>query len=238
MSLIHLLSVQPRTITERLRTGRAVRCDPAKARIESFADYAWRQYAWVGEQMERHGIARPDGVELPMWAWAAREPGVDFDVDDVTTAHSSGDGAPTIETVEDVLALEVPEENVLLTSYDDWSAWPFISTDGLAMPGPDELAAMDADPTDVLLDRWFDRSDAMSFEERAATWWRCMRPASSLRKPVEMGIDSETGKPYHDWIQATVWEFRLEWLRRVWKSGENLAGTAAWLDWNIGNAPA
>ncbi|PJM73704.1 hypothetical protein CS006_00460 [Bifidobacterium primatium] len=74
MSLIHLLSVQPRIITEQLREGKVVHCDPAIAKIESFADYAWRQYAWVGEQMERRGITRPDGVELPMWAWVAREP--------------------------------------------------------------------------------------------------------------------------------------------------------------------
>ena len=54
-----------------------------------------------------------------------------------------------------------------------------------------------------------------------------------------MGTVTESGEyrpsadeEWFDWLQATMWTIEPVDVRRTWRRGESLRGTASWLQWN------
>ena len=161
-----------------------------------------------------------------------------------------------------VLGLELPASRMLLSSFDDWSAYPFVSggsTGGLSMPDRETMIRIDSDESGAEMDKWFAESEAMPLEVKEKTWERVLRTLDDLREPrrvdqyglvpegVEpvmlagdrMGTISATGEyrpsadeEWFDWLQATMWTIEPVDVRRMWRRGESLRGTASWLQWN------
>lgn len=203
--MVHLVTVQPHNITDRLLNGNPVSCDP---QLSSFKYYAWAKYDWIASEMDRVGIyhQEPNHARWPMWAWASPVKIDGANGNPLSTMIMDSDKR-TI-TINDLLLLEVPADRLLFSSFDDWSAWPFITYSGIAQP-PDKIAeAMTMDEN--LQYAWFDLSDCSTSAERKSTWWRCERSLSTVinscsTNPGDL-YDHHNGCPARPIIQACLWE--------------------------------
>lgn len=241
--LVRLVTVQPHNVVQRLQAGDAVTCDPLKS---SFRDYAWRKYNWIADEMERLGVhhstsARP---RWPMWAWASmfyspvyeamsidsmdEDDDEDFKKDLALAARQEADPRIVMEDgkaeANDLLYLEVPADRLLFTSFEDWSAWAFITYNGLAQP-PEKLAnAMDVD--EKLQDRWWDLSDSCSVAEKSRTWWRCDRSLADVIDACSMefkDLFDDEGSLKAPIVQSCLWELLPCDVKRI-DVGDNPLG--------------
>lgn len=201
---IHLVTVQPHNITDKLLNGSPVSCNP---QLSSFKYYAWAKYDWIASEMDRIGIHHhePNHARWPMWAWASPIKIDGANGDPLSTMIMNSDKR-TI-TMNDLLLLEVPADRLLFSSFDDWSAWPFITYSGIAQP-PDKIAeAMAMDEN--LQYAWFDLSDCSTSAERKSTWWRCERPLSTVIDSCSTNpgdLHNHNGWPSRPIMQACLWE--------------------------------
>lgn len=110
---MRLWSFQPAEVAEQLLAGESFHCDPALSELYSMDDALIREaYDWLAAEME-HSVARPDSVELPVWAWF-RNHGEERKPD---RRRYFFKGHPRSDPI---LELEVPDELVVLTDFDDW----------------------------------------------------------------------------------------------------------------------
>jgi hypothetical protein len=147
-------------------------------------------YLWMTQQMRRRVGPSPPGVELPLWTWqqwlgAAR---VRPDLRQVARWYPRGERHVRLE-------FEVPDDQVLLFSYDLWSA---------------VLVGCYIAPTQEETDRWEqwedwpkNPPDMPTIEE---SWDRCFDLDWLLRH--EYWHCGDTLKTLA--IQACVWEIRRE----------------------------
>lgn len=256
-AIVHLLTVQPECMLGRLEAGEAACCDEVESIEHGFGDCAHVCYDWIAKAMVDHGVARPEGCKArwPLWAWAYRRNGRGLTADEVWGGPDDG-----ISYV--VLGLELPASRILLSSFYDWSAFPFVSggsSSGLSMPDRETIIRVDSDPTGVEMDKWWAESADMPLEDKEKTWERTLRSLSDLRTPrrvdqyglvpegVEpvmpaadrMGTVTASGgyrpsadETWFDWLQATLWTIKPADVKKVWREGRSLRGTAAWLQWN------
>lgn len=254
---VRLLTVQPASMLRELETGETVSCVESESIEHGFGDIACVCYDWMAEAMVRHGVRRPDGctARWPLWAWAYRRNGRGLLASEVW--GGPGDGEDYV-----VLGLELPASRILLSSFYDWSAYPFGScgsTGGLSMPDRGTIMRIDSDESGAEMDKWFAESEAMPLRAKEKTWERVLRTLDDLREPrrvdqyglvpegVEpvmlagdrMGVVSASGEyrpsadeEWFDWLQATMWTVEPGDVRRTWRRGESLRGTASWLQWN------
>lgn len=252
--IVHLATVQPASMLRKLDAGESVYCDEEASKKTGFGDYATVCYDWIAGEMEAAGVCKPAGCDArwPLWAWAYRRNGRGMLADEVWGGPDDG-----IEYV--VLGLEVPAGRILLSSFYDWSSYPFLTDGGLLMPSREDVIRIDEDSTGVEVDEWLARSDAATMREKEDSWKRVLRTVDDLRTPrrVDMhgrvpdggqpvdygmeqrGVISADGeyKPsadetWFDWLQATLWSIKPTDVKRVWRRGESLRGTASWLQWN------
>lgn len=109
---MRLWTLQPSAIADRVESGERFVCDPALAECYNLDDQFRASYHWlIGEMTPT--IPQPDGVELPIWAWA-KNYGISQKPDRrrmLFNSYSKDDA---------ILELEVPDGLVLLSDYDDW----------------------------------------------------------------------------------------------------------------------
>lgn len=256
-SAVRLLTVQPESMLRELEAGETVSCVESESIGHGFGDIAYVCYDWMAKAMIEHGVRRPAGctARWPLWAWAYRRNGRGLLASEVW-------GGPGDDGDDVVLGLELPASRVLLSSFCDWCSYPFVSggsTGGLSMPDRETMIRIDSDESGVEVDRWLAESEAMPLEVKEKTWERVLRTMADLRDPrrvdqyglvpegVEpvmlssdrMGTVSATGEyrpsadeEWFDWLQATMWTIEPGDVRKVWRRGESLRGTASWLQWN------
>ena len=258
---VRLLTVQPASMLRELEAGETVSSVESESVEHGFGDIAYVCYDWMAEAMVEHGVRRPAGctARWPLWAWAYRRNGRGLLASEVWggPGDTAGGGEDDV-----VLGLELPASRVLLSSFCDWSAYPFVSggsVGGLSMPDRETMIRIDSDESGVEADRWLAESEAMPLEVKEKTWERVLRTMDDLREPRRidqyglvpegmepvmpsgdrMGTISATGKyrpsadeEWFDWLQATMWTIEPGDVRRVWRRGESLRGTASWLQWN------
>ena len=111
---MRLWSFQPKEIADELCSGARFICDPElSAHYGPYEEFR-RAYDWLMVEMEER-IPRPAGVELPVWAWARnhgeiRKP----DRRRMLFSHYAKSDV--------ILELDVPDELVVLSDFDDWHA--------------------------------------------------------------------------------------------------------------------
>lgn len=255
--MVHLLTVQPASMLRELEMGETVSCIESESVEHGFGDYAHVCYDWMAKAMLAHGVDRPDGCKSrwPLWAWAYRRNGRGMLADEVW-------GGPGDSDAEVVLSLEVPASRMLLSSFYDWSAFPFVSggsTGGLSMPDRETIKRIDGDESGVEMDKWWAESADMPLANKEKTWERTLRSLDDLKKPRRVdqygrvpdgeepvaltgdrmgSIDSrgiykpDADEMWFDWLQATLWTIEPGDVKKVWREGQPLNSTAAWLRWN------
>ena len=180
-----LWTFQPIEIWNLIRETGTYRCDPAKCSMPEFAD----AYQWLIRQMEQRIGPRPNGVEYPVWAWYMQN-GKQRKPDLRSERWGYGQGDEDYVCIE----LEIPDEQVLLSDFDDWHAvlnnW--ILTDSME----------ESDRLEVYLES-LPPNEQKAFREH--NWEQVLLPA-----PAEVA-PSDDGK----WVQATFWELRKDMVRDV-----------------------
>lgn len=108
-----LWSFQPNAVIEKLLAGEEHICEPALSWYYNDEDMGFKNaYDWLCVEMAK-SIPKPAAVKLPIWAWAT---------------HHGGQAKPDRRTLlfnrypkdESILELEVPDDEVLLSDWDDW----------------------------------------------------------------------------------------------------------------------
>lgn len=107
-----LWSFQPRDVGEALRRGERFICDPELSTHYASYEEFRRAYDWLIVEMGQK-ISRPEGVELPVWAWA-RNHGKIQRPDRRRMLFNRYAQSDVI------LELEVPDRLAILSDFDDW----------------------------------------------------------------------------------------------------------------------
>ena len=113
--LISLWTMQDQAVIDEINNKGFYVCDKNKSYYLSQMDddEMLIGYKWIGRQMDRKGIYHPDNVEFPVWAWYA---------------HDGKHKKPDLRSRSFkyckypfyCLKLEIPENEVLLSDFDDW----------------------------------------------------------------------------------------------------------------------
>lgn len=109
---MRLWSFQPEKVADELLSGHRFICDPRQSSYYDPYEEFRRAYDWIGAQVEER-VPRPDGVELPVWAWALNY-GLAQRPDRRRMLFRN------FARTDVILELEVPDELVILSDFDDW----------------------------------------------------------------------------------------------------------------------
>ena len=108
-----LWTIQPEQVyRDILKTGTYI-CDPARMSMPELAE----SYDWLAAQMAWRIGPPPEGIKYPVWAWYAQ----DFQrkkPDLRRERWANGADGEKLACIE----IEVPEEQVVLTDFDNWHA--------------------------------------------------------------------------------------------------------------------
>lgn len=109
---MRLWTLQPSAIADQVESGERFSCDPTIAECYNLDEQFRASYHWLVAEMSPL-IPRPEGVELPIWAWA-KNYGLNQKPDRrrLLFSNYSKDDA--------ILELEVPDGLVLLSDFDEW----------------------------------------------------------------------------------------------------------------------
>ncbi len=110
---MRLWSFQPVEVADELLAGKAFRCDPELAECYNLDDEFRNAYHWLMGEMDAR-MERPEGVELPVWAWQ-RSYGREAKPDLRRMAFNSAEHRESA-----LLELEVPDALVLLSGFVSW----------------------------------------------------------------------------------------------------------------------
>ena len=122
---MYLWSIQEEAVWQEIQETGIYRCDPYKSDLLQPMDKALigkklepqfeAAYEWLAEQMEKRVGPRPEDVRFPVWAWYM------FDgkrKSDLRKERWMGKGGEHMLCLE----LEVPDDQVLLSDYEEWHA--------------------------------------------------------------------------------------------------------------------
>lgn len=175
---MRLWTFQPPLAATLLRDGATWRCRPEMSSFWELDDFR-RSYLWLVEEMEKR-IPKPRTVRLPIWAWYINHGKNQKPDRRRKSFNREGDNV--------LLQLEIPKEEVLLSSFDSWHAVlnnvPLIS---------EEEWEKDFEKASL-------KSDAMGESEKLQTWKTIFSPA-----------------PEEDFVQACFWEIRPEYLMKIYQ---------------------
>jgi hypothetical protein len=174
-----LKTYQPIEVYEMLMRDGVFICDPNNENCFTYGDVTGKldhAYGWLIERM-KETIPRPDGVTSPIWAWYKHLPFEETDW--------SGKNQKMAKII-----LQIPDDEVLLTDYDDWhnvlNGAPIVyQTDG-----------MSDEEWEMRFDKYF--RDQLLTE---ATWESVL-------------LDIESAKLRSN-VQATFWMLKKEYIRAV-----------------------
>ncbi|MBR1409190.1 MAG: DUF3841 domain-containing protein [Clostridia bacterium] len=129
-----LWTFQPLHVWEMICTEGVYRCDPEKSSMPE-PEFA-KKYNWLICQMKKCIGAPPQGIQYPVWAWyklnnKRRKPDLRIE------RWCYGTGGEKYACIE----FEVPDDQVLLSDFDEWS---IILLDGLLAGSEAEADKLDA----------------------------------------------------------------------------------------------
>ena len=182
-----LWTIQPGEVWDLIQQTGVYRCNPVLSSMPEpeFAE----KYQWLINQMIRRIGPPPEGVSYPVWAWHTQN-GKRKKPDLRSERWGNGPGGENYVCIE----LEVPDDQVLLSDFNDWS---LILCNGLLADSEAEADRLDAYYETLAPDA------QISFRDR--NWEKAFDTA-----PFNNGwtIRGEC-------IQATFWELRKEMIRDV-----------------------
>ena len=156
----------------------------------------------------------PQGVNYPIWAWHTRE-----GKRKMPDLRQSGFGEKGTELVR--MEIEIPEDQVVLSDFDLWSAMMYFVNLNIRSDEEDEefrkrmYAACGCDwAFDLFWTRDEKKVEGLSEaaiqikSEIIESWDRCF--------DVDAPYNELYGYPGKT-IQATFWELRIEQVRKVWR---------------------
>lgn len=126
-----LWTIQPERVYQTLLQSGQYICDPRQMAMPDLIPY----YDWLAAEMTQRIGPPPDGVRYPVWAWHT----IDGKRSRPAIGHTRwgiGRGYKMI-----CLAIEVPDDRVLLSDFDSWS---IILNDGLITWTEQEDNALEA----------------------------------------------------------------------------------------------
>jgi len=180
-----LWSIQPEELYyEILNTG-VYRCDISK----SFMNDDLEAYDWLRTEMVKKIGPMPEGVSYPVWAWYVQDK--QRKKPDLRRERwcygSTGDRFACIE-------IEVPDEEVVLTDFDEWS---IILLHSLISYTEEEDEALEAEYNSLSAEK--------QLEMKYNNWKRVFEISPMDTEWTIRGRD----------IQATFWELKKEYIRDV-----------------------
>ena len=180
-----LWTIQPETVYHDILDTGVYRCDFSKSRMQE-----WKaQYDWLAGQMRKQVGAPPADVRYPVWAWHTWQKG--RKKPDLRNERW-GNGWKGERFVR--MEIEVPDSEVLLSDFDDWS---IILLDGFLSDTEEEGNQLEQYYESLPADR--------QWEMKSENWERVFN-----LEPINNGwvIRGES-------IQATFWELKKEQIREA-----------------------
>lgn len=109
---MHLWTVQPEELYEKLKAEKVLRCDPAQSEWVTECGFS-TAYDWISEQMKMRVGPPPKGVVYPFWAWHT-----------IDWRHQKPDLHRTefraYKGNQVCLEIEIPDNMVLLSDETSW----------------------------------------------------------------------------------------------------------------------
>ena len=146
-------------------------------------------YEWIAYQMKKRIGPPPDGVEFPVWAWY-KQNGKHKKPDLRSERWGYGPGEEEYACIE----LEVPDELVLLSDFDEWH---------------------------MILNNWI-ISDTEEEENQLESLYNGLTPEAQKRFQFMNWERALNTAPLNngwtirgEWVQATFWELRKEMIRNA-----------------------
>lgn len=189
-----LWTMQPIEVWNIVQETGVFRCDPALCSMPEpvFAE----KYEWLIRHMEERIGPRPEGVTYPIWAWHTQNR--KHEKPDLRRERwDYGTGNEQYVCIE----IEVPDNQVLLSDFDDWC---IILNNGLLTASQEEYDRLDA-YCDGLKP-----ADQIAFKH--ANWVRVFDVSPVANSWEQRG----------EWVQANFWELQKDMIRsvRFFKTGK------------------
>ncbi len=185
---MRLWTVQPKEVLDIINETGVFRCTQEKsANGEDFKD----AYVWMMQQMHEKGIKRPEGVDLPIWAWHTH-----YWKHQKPDLRYIGLGNPGEESY--CIEIEIPDDQVLLSDFD---AWHFVLNNSYLHM---ELTDEEWEKTD----EWFDRLPAAERESIKRESWQGIFDV----EPFWNGFLAKG-----QFVQAVFWELKKENIIKIKK---------------------
>lgn len=173
---------------ETVKTTGTYRCD-AEQDTTCASIEAYDAYDFMVESMEKKGIKKPDGVKYPVWAW--------YRIDGKNARPNCRSNEYRQYQATELLELEVPDEQVLLSDFDGWH--------------------------DVLNRCYHDGSKTEQEYDEAWSWYESLQAEEQERVKRESwnGIFDIDPIIETEWchrglyVQAVFWEIKPEYIKKV-----------------------
>lgn len=179
-----LYSIQPVEVAKLLKEGKTFICDPEKS---GFSVELKEAYAWIVIQMEKR-FPKPSNVVFPIWAWHT------YDWKRKLNLEEGGFGIPGTKYA--CLELEVPDEQVLLSDFDNWHA---VLNGYYLADGKNKIEWEENH-------KWFDSLPLSKKKIIMKKSWEKIFNVTPINS--DWIINGQ-------YIQATFWEIKPEYLRNV-----------------------
>ena len=185
-----LWTIQPVDIYEKLLKEKVFHCDPHKSPLLQGDDGNFgAAYDWMAEQMRLRVGEPPQNVKYPIWGWYLLD-GKNKKPDLRNYLFSN------YTTREACIEIEIDSSLVLLNDDGAWYAILYNAYLGLA----------DSDEGIEAEDAWF---ESMPPDEQESV------KRKSWERIFEISPKFQSGWHTHDYVQATFWEMKLEWVTDV-----------------------
>ena len=201
---MYLWSIQEEAVWQEIQKTGIYHCDPYRSEMlkpmedeligKKLEPQFEAAYEWLAEQMEKRVGPRPEDVRFPVWAWYM------FDgkrKSDLRKERWMGKGGEHMLCLE----LEVPDDQVLLSDYEEWHAvlnrWTITDTEEEWNRYNDFLEKADASTADAFYkENWERVFDITPFEndwkrrgrDIQATFWELKREYVKKARPFVIGM--------------------------------------------------
>ena len=184
---MRLWTFQPIEVYEILKNKGIYRCDPNNNGVDK---YLIKSYIWLVSEMEKRIGKRPNGVELPIWAWHT-----------TYWKHNKPDlrhlefkcSKPCL-----LMEIEIPDNQVVLTDFD---AWHFVLNRWYL---GESTCEDEYDKEQAWLDTLTNKQRST---EIIKSWQRIFDISKYSNKWLHRGM----------FIQATFWELKLSQVKKIYR---------------------
>lgn len=187
-----LWTVHPYCVYELIQTKGFYRCEPSFSELLD-SDEFFTAYDWISKQMKSRIGNPPDGIKYPVWAWHS-----------VNGKHQR----PDMRTVDmkvfkksALMEIEIPDNQVLLTDFDDWH---LVLNDCIYYKA-NSIPNLSSEEWDAEAEKEDAYFASLSDEEKTI-----------YKQNSWENIICSEGQPLPKYVQATFWELRKDQIKKVW----------------------